>query len=270
MATTADLRAVFNKLFEGLDDGASQREAAERVFLRRSVLDYVKAERDQIQPELGQGDRARLEQYFDSVRDLEKRLDAFEQQNGTCQVQATQRPKSYDDDVDNHLIGEHARLTAEMLALAFQCDVTRVATYMSSGEASKTRYPEININLKFHDNISHNKGGLGDEHHAIDTYHADLFAHFIEVFTNTPHGEGNLMDGTCLLLGSGLGNGDAHSMNNIGLLTAGRFGNVRPGAYFDNMRGDPHSRLLNALRDEMGLPRERFAGRPGNPIDLTS
>ncbi len=177
------------------------------------------------------------------------------------------RPGSRSREVDNHYIGEHARLTAELLA--FQCDVTRVATYMSSGEASKTKYPEININIKFHDQISHNKGAYNDEHHAIDTYHSELFAHFLEVFSDTPHGDGTLMDGTCLLFGSGLGNGDAHSMNNIGLLMAGNVGGVNPGKYHADMSGAPHSRLLNTLRDEMGLPAEKFAGRSGGTMDLS-
>lgn len=269
MTTTADLRATFDKLFAGVDSGESQREAEQRVFLRRSVLDYVKGERAQLSTQLGAGDRGRVEQYFDSIRELEKRLEAFEQQENQCIVEASNRPKAYRDDVDNHFIGEHARLTAELLALAFQCDITRVATYMSSGEASKTRYPEIDIDIKFHDQISHNKGAYSGQHHAIDTYHADLFAHFLTVFESKPHGEGTLLDGTCLLLGSGLGNGDAHSMNNIAVLTAGRFGGVRTGTYQADMNGAPHSRLLNSIRDAIGLPEAKFSGRPGGTLDLT-
>ncbi len=77
------------------------------------------------------------------------------------------------------------------------------------------------------------------------------------------------MDGTCLLFGSGLGNGDAHSMNNIGLLMAGNVGGVNPGEYDADVSSGPHSRLLNTLRDEMGLPAEKFAGRSGGTMDLS-
>jgi len=272
MPTTADLRSVFDKLFQGSGGPtASERDAQERAFLRRSVLDYVTEERQGLSGKLGHSDAKIVEQYFDSVRALEQRLEAFEQQTGqTCGPGGdSDRPKTYRDDVDNHYIIEHAQLMADMMVLAFQCDVTRVVTYMSSGEASKTKYPELGIDLKFHDTISHNQGAHKDKHARIDSAHADAMAYLIDAFERTPHGEGTLLDGSCLLFGSGLGNGDAHSMGNIGCLMAGRFGSVRPGAFYSNMQNRPHSELLNTLRDQMNIPAAKFAGRPGGTLDLS-
>ena len=271
LPTTADLRAVFNRAFQGVDTSQTNRDAQERAFLRRSVLDYVSKERATISPKLGLNDRLRLEQYYDTIRELERRLDAFDDLNNPGEMcgAGTQAPKSYDDNRDNHFIGEHARLTADLLAVLYQCGLTRVATYMSSGEASKTEYPELNIHLKFHDAISHNQGAHRDKHHRIDTYHAELVANLLDVFEATPHGTGTLMDGTCVMMGSGLGSGDAHSMDNIAMMMAGRFGSVRQGRFYNNMNGNNHSRLLNAIRLEMGLPPNVFSGRQGEPVNLS-
>ncbi len=269
MPTTANLRAVFNRAFQGVDTSQANRDAQERAFLRRSVLDYVKKERASINSNLGAGDKLRLEQYFDSIRELERRLDAFEETNGSMCGEDADVPKSYDDNRDNHFIGEHARLTANLMAVMFQCGMTRVMTYMSSGEASKTEYPELDIHLKFHDAISHNQGTYSTQHHRIDTYHSELVANFLDVFEATPHGSGTLLDGTCVLMGSGLGNGDAHSMDNIAMMMAGRFGSVQQGRFYNDMGGDHHSRLLNTIRQEMNLPSGVFDGRRGNTIDLS-
>lgn len=271
MPTTANLRAVFDRAFQGLDTSQANQEVKERAFLRRSVLDYVAKERASLNTKLGVNDRLRIEQYFDSIREIERRLDAFDEINdngGTC-GDTLNAPKSYDDNRDNHFIGEHARLTASLLAVLFQCELTRVATYMSSGEASKTEYPEIDINLIFHDAISHNQNAHSDKHHLIDTYHAELVANFLDVFEATPHGSGTLLDGTCFLMGSGLGNGDAHSMENIAMMMAGRFGSIQQGRFYEDMGGQDHSRLLNTIRDEMNLPPGVFAGRRGDPLNLS-
>ena len=271
LPTTANLRAVFDRAFQGVDASQATQDAKERAFLRRSVLDHVSRERASLNAKLGANDTLRLEQYFDSIRELERRLDAFDEMDGgggQCGQDAS-APKSYDDNRDNHFIGEHARLTANLMALLFQCELTRVATYMSSGEASKTEYPELDIHLKFHDAISHNQGAHRGKHHRIDTYHAELVAHFLDVFEATPHGAGTLLDGTCLLMGSGLGNGDAHSMDNIAMMMAGRFGSIQQGRFYEDMSGDDHSRLLNAISQEMNLPAGVFAGRQGDPINLS-
>ncbi len=269
LPTTTDLRAVYDRLFAGYTPGGADADARRRLAIKNSVIDYVKEERATVERHLGAGDAQRIDQYFTAIRELERRLEAFENDQASCDLEAAEQPKSYNDANDNHFIGEHSRLTSKMVALAFACDTTRVVTYMSSGEASKTRYPEIGLDIVFHDQISHNQAGFKNQHAEIDAYHAALVSTMLDEFEATPHGDGTLLDNTCVLMGSGLGNGDAHSMYNIAMLVAGRFGNINPGQFYDDLNGRTHAEVLNALRVEFGLPTTLFPELEGGILDMT-
>lgn len=251
LPNTSDLRSVFNRLFTGVDDGQVDEAARRRAVLGKSVLDHVLQDSAQLSAGLGTQDRQRVEEYFDSLRALERRLQP-PAGAAACDVGGTTFP-SYDDDRRLDEIGDHARQTARMLSLAFRCDATRVATYMAGGEAAGCRYNDIGVGEHFHNNISHNRGGKADLHHRIDTYHSELVAAFLQELADTPHGDGTLYDSTAVIYGAGLGNGDRHSLADISLAVAGRFGASRGGIYHRDLGGRDHGVVLYSIARELGL-----------------
>jgi len=262
LPNTSNLRAVFERLFGG---DSQEPAVARRRALRKSVLDDVLDDRTRVLEQLGAGDRRRVEEYLDSVRALERRLDGA----NACDVSEAPDFPTYPDDRRLDAIGEHARLTAQLLALAFACDTTRVATYMAGGEAAGCRYNDIDVGEHFHNSISHNRAGKGNLHHRIDRFHSELVAHLMTLFEATPHGDGTLLDGTAILYGAGLGNGDQHNLRRVSLLVGGRFGAARQGRYLRNLADQNHNRLLYALLQQMGLPGDGFGdNRAGETVAL--
>jgi len=254
---TANLKAVYDRLFSGTNDGSSGQDANRRSLLKLSVLDQVKEDRDNIAKFLSAEDKSRLDQYYTSLRDLEQELDAevsMPPEPGTC-VAPNVNPPQLNDSQRNNSIGDHARIMAKMIAVAFSCDITRSVTYMAGGEAAGCSYEDIDIDEHFHNSISHNRDGKKDKWSKIDKFHGDLVANVMEELKKTQNGTGTLLDGTGILFGSGLGNGSAHQGTNIALMVGGNIGQWEHGRYHQIPNDDRyHARLLNTFNKEMGLP----------------
>lgn len=264
LPNTANLKLVFERLFRGENTGESAAEAARRAQMRNSVLDSVRSDRLALEAQLGTSDKRRLDEYFESLRALELELD---NESSACSVAGLATPAATADGPRLNAIGNHAKLAGKLLALAFRCDITQVATYMAGGEATGCGYSELAINQHFHNSISHNRAGKADLHHQIDRFHSELVASWLDELEGTSYGEGTLLDGTAVLYGAGLGNADSHSLTSIGLVLAGRFGNIKQGALRANMNGESHARVLHTIISELGL-QSPLEGR-ANTIDLT-
>ncbi len=259
------LRNEFDKLYSGI--GTTPEPGIDRrTRLKISVLDDVKDDRDALLRKLGANDKERLEQYFTSLRDIEEGLLSLQTGNpGSCakpNLVYNDIPNP-DNGTKNNAFGEHARLAAKITAQAFACGLTHAITYCTQGEAAGCEYSDIGINTHFHNSISHNRAGRYNDWVTIDTFHADLCAAFMKEMKDTPHGAGNLLNGTAVLFGSGLGNGDAHQHTNIALLVGGHFGKWKHGNYH-KFEGRNHADLIDTLRQEMGLPNR--LGKPSVPI----
>ncbi|MEM9101083.1 MAG: DUF1552 domain-containing protein [Pseudomonadota bacterium] len=257
MPTEANIKAVYDRLFAGANQEETDNAINRRAELKLSVLDQVKADREKIMSRLGASDKIIVEEYFESIRQVEQQIDALTQPV-VCNVTPMDVP-TYSNTARNNAIGEHSRITSKILALAFQCDVTRVATYMAGGEAAGCNYNDININMHFHNAISHsrNNAAQAERHHQIDRFHSELVANFMTELENIPSGEGSLLDNTCIVYGSGLANGTTHSLNGISLLVAGNFGEFEHGTYH-NLTNRNHADLMNTLYQQMGLPDDQF------------
>ena len=206
-------RVVFERLF-GRAGSAAQRVA--RMKRNRSVLDSIKEDARELQSGLGSADRARLDGYLDNIREIERRIQQTEAKNRT-QVTQLDTPLGVPD-----VYGEHAALMFDLMAVAYQADLTRVSTFMMAREASFKTYPEVEITIPHHPLSHHgNNPTLVATHAKLNTYHMQLFANFLQKLHATPDGDGSLLDHSLMLYGSGMSNGNAHSAGPLPLIAAG-------------------------------------------------
>ena len=239
-------RVVFERLFGG---GATQGERLARMRTDRSLLDFVAADLAQLRGGIGTVDRVRLDGYLDHVREIERRI-------GRAEVQAGAIP-----DVPDAPVGvpesfeEHTMLLFDLLALAFQADLTRVFTFMLGRELSQRTYPNINV-AEPHHSISHhgNRPAAIEGHAAVNTYHVSLLVRFIERLRATPDGDGSLLDASLILYGSGMGNGNVHSADLLPTLLVGSCaGAVRGNRHIVTDLLTPNHHLLSSIADAFGV-----------------
>jgi hypothetical protein len=203
----------------------AEREA--RLKEDRSILDSVTEEARDLQRKVGARDRARIGDYLDNVREIERRIQRAEAQNSK-KVIALDAPLGVPDN-----FVDHANLLFDLLAVAYQSDLTRVFSFMMSREASQRTYPELNIPGTHHD-VSHHGGRPENmENHAkINLHYAQLFARFVEKLKAMPEGDGNVLDNSLVFYGAGMSDGQAHAPYPLPLVAVGSAGG--------KVKGDRH------------------------------
>jgi Protein of unknown function (DUF1552) len=249
-------RAVFEQLFGG---GGNQDERLARMRTDRSLLDFVADDLKDVQAGIGSRDRARLSQYLDHVREIERRIQRAEQQAATI------------PDVPNAPVGvpesfeEHVKLLFDLLFVAYQADLTRVFTFMLGRELSQRTYLNIGVTEPHH-SISHhgNRPAAIEMHAKVNTYHLTLFSQFVERLKSTEDGDGSLLDHSLLLYGSGMGNGNVHSADLLPkLLVGGGAGTVKGNRHIVADTLTPNADLLISITETYGIELERFGGNKG-------
>jgi hypothetical protein len=158
---------------------------------------------------------------------------------------------------------EHARLMYDLQTLAFQCDLTRVTTFMMGRELSPRTYPEIGI-FEAHHPLSHHQGDPVKIENItkLNAYHMTFFASYLEKLRNTPDGDGSLLDNSIFLYGAGMSEGNTHDHTNLPLMLVGGKDLV-PGGRHLMFKGDPAADLLLAVADKMGVPVEKLGNSRG-------
>src|SRR5437763_7726372 len=208
-------RVVFERLFGG--DGATAEMRRARLKDNLSLLDGVTKSAQDLAKNLGAADKARLIDYLDNVREIERRIGKAEQHNDGSGVAAPDTPVGIPDSYE-----EHVKLLFDLWAIAFQGDITRVTTFMMARELSTRTYPQIGINEGHHPVSHHQNVPEQIEKHAkINTYHVTLFSEFLEKLRKTPDGDGNMLDHSMIFYGSGMSNGNVHSHDILPALIAG-------------------------------------------------
>jgi len=232
LPTEINPRVVFERLF-GRAGSAAQR--ATRMQRNKSVLDSIKEDAQDLQRGLGATDRARLDGYLGNIREIERRIQQTEAKNRN-QVTSLDTPLGVPD-----VYGEHAALMFDLMAVAYQADLTRVATFMMAREASFKTYPEIEITIPHHPLSHHgNQPNLVATHAKLNTYHMSLFANFLQKMAASPDGDGSILDHSLFLYGSGMSNGNAHSAGPLPLIAAG------------GMMGKGHKHIQTAEKTPLG------------------
>ena len=255
-------RIVFESLF-GEGGTAKERRAALRS--RASLLDSISEEITRLQRDLGPADRAKLEEYLTTVREVERRIQTAESGDAKNQLPDLDRPlgvpASYAD---------HARLMFDLQVLALQGDVTRVTTFQLARETSNRTYPEIGVPDPHHP-LSHH--GNNAEKVAlmakINSFHVSLFAEFILKLKKTTDGNGSLLDHSLYLYGSGMGNPNVHDHTNLPTIVAGgAAGKMRGGRHIQYDKPTPLANLHLSLLNKVGVPMESFADSTGTVDEL--
>jgi len=206
-------RAVFEKLF-GRPGSPAEREA--RFNRTRSILDLVAAQASALQRSLGPRDRARLGDYLDNIREIERRIEKAEARNNV-EITSVALPAGVPDSFEEHLA-----LMYDMLVLAYRGDLTRVFTFMSDRELSQRTYPQIGVSEQHH-TVSHHGNDPANIAKVvkINTYHVELFTKFLDTLKATPDGDGSLYDHTLLFYGAGMGNPNQHASDPLPLFAVG-------------------------------------------------
>jgi hypothetical protein len=259
-------RAVFEKLFG--DTGSTEREAREaRLRQQNSILDSVRDKLADLRKELGPRDQARMEEYAEAIRDVERRIRKAEDQS-TVQLPAMEQPQGAPPVFEDHLA-----LMLDLQMLAFQSDLTRVISFMIGKEQSARPYPQIGVPEAHHPLSHHNDvPELIARMSKINRYHAQLFAGYLAKLRATPDGEGSLLDHMTILYGSGISNSTRHSGDNLPLLVmGGGSGKLKGGRHLKYTGKPTMANLLVTLMDKMGVPVERLGGSTGKlPLDTLS
>jgi hypothetical protein len=249
-------RIVFERLFGG---GGTREDRLARMKTDRSLLDFVADDLRDVQSGIGARDRARLDQYLDHVREIERRIQHAEQQAESL-LAVPNAPVGVPESFE-----EHVTLLFDLLAVAYQADLTRVFTFMLGRELSQRTYPHIGVTEPHH-SISHhgNRPPAIEGHAKVNTYHLTLFAKFIERLRSTPDGDGSLLDHSLILYGSGMGNGNVHSADLLPtLLVGGAAGSVKGGRHIVAGALTPNADLLISMAERFDIGLERFGGNTG-------
>jgi Protein of unknown function (DUF1552) len=250
-------RVVFDRLF---GDGATAEERLERIQQERSILDAVTSDVRHLEGSLGPTDRNRVAEYLDTVREIERRIQLTEKQNSNSTLAVPATPSGIPDDHQ-----AHTKLMFDLMALAFQADITRISTFMMAREVSYRTFPMLGISEGFHPASHHqNNPERLDNLTKINTYHVSLLAHFLDKLRSTPDGDGNLLDHSLVLYGSGMSNSNIHNHAPLPVLVAGgAAGKMKGGRHLKYPENTPMANLLLTILDRAGVPQESVGDSTG-------
>lgn len=255
-------RAVFETLFG--DSGSTGRAAREaRLEQHKSLLDSVTGKLAALKRQLGPEDQTKVDQYAESVRDVERRLQKAEEQIDV-ELPSIEQPQGAPPVFEDHLA-----LMLDLQLMAFQSDLTRVISFMIGKEQSARPYPQIGVPEAHHPLSHHNNvPELVERMSKINRYHVQLFSQYLAKLRATPDGDGSLLDHTTILYGSGISTSTTHDGNNLPLLVmGGGNGRLRGGRHLSYRDTPNNANLLVTLLDKMDVPVERFGASSGK-LDL--
>lgn len=256
-------RAVFERLF-GESDTTGRDARLARIATRRSILDSVAASLRDLAASLGPADRAKLDQYLDAVRDVERQILKVEEQ-GARELPPVDRPAGVPA-----TFAAHARLMFDLQVLAYQSDLTRVTTFMLGRELSGRSYPEAGVRDAHHP-TSHHQGDPDKLRKLalINRHHAAQFGYFLSRLAATPDGDGSLLDHATLLYGAGMSDGNSHSPDDLPVLIAGGgAGRWTGGRHLRVPAGTLIGNLHATLLPRLGVPVTVFGNSTGVVTDL--
>jgi hypothetical protein len=242
-------QVIFERLF---GDGSDPEQRAARRRQQGSVLDVVRESLGRIRSDVGHYDRVRLDQYAEDIREIERRLAIATK--ASTDAPAITVPSGVPESFD-----EHIKLQYDLIALAFQADVTRVSTVLGARDLTNRNYPASGTNTGFHAGSHHAENGpkLAD-YAKINRYHVQMLAYFLDKLKSTPDGDGTLLDHSVVLYGSNMGNSNQHQHYDVPhILAGGGSGNLRGGRHLAYpSKAVPTGNLLLSILDMFGIHQE--------------
>ncbi len=251
-------RAVFERLF-GDSDSTSPEERLAKIRRDRSILDFVNQDVARLASRVGPDDRAKLTEYLDAVRDVERRIQMAEKQSEQ-ELPSLERPAGVPSK-----FSEHAKLMADLLVLAWQTDMTRVSTFMLGQESNTRVYNELGFSDAYHPLTHHqNDAGKIQKVVKIDILHTQMLAYILGKLRATTDGEGSLLDHSIIVYGCGISDGNLHTHDNLPVLViGGGGGQIKGGRHLEYPKDTPATNLYVALLEKLGMPVESFGDSTG-------
>ena len=255
LPTENNPRIVFERLF-GNGGTAAERTALARQ--NRSILDYVRADFGRLTRSLAPVDRFHVDEYLESVREVERRIQKVASFGDQAGLPTLERPLGIPERFD-----EHVKLMYELQWLAFQADLTRVVTFMLGRELNFRTYPEIGL-TQGHHTLSHHmeRPDLIERYARLNTYQTDLFAWFLNKLASTREGNGTLLDSSLFMYGASLSNPNLHAHFDLPIALIGGPAGAG-GGHSVQPRDTPMSNLLLTVLDRVGVPAETLGDSTG-------
>ncbi len=256
-------RAVFERLFGDSGSTTAQARLA-RLKQERSILDSVSQTAAQLERQLGPADRSKLSEYFEAVRDVERRIQNAGEQN-TRELPAMEHPAGVPA-----VYSEHVKLMYDLLVLAYQADLTRIVSFMTGHEFTGQTFPEAGV-PDAHHAISHHQGNPASlaKLARIDAFKVSLFAYFLEKMRSTRDGDGSLLDHSIIIYGAGMSDGNAHDPKNLPVLLLGSgCGTLKSSRHLRYPKGTPLANLHIALMSKLGVHLDSIGDSTGALTDL--
>jgi hypothetical protein len=248
-----DPRVAFERLF-GRAGTAQQRSA--RLAEDRSILDSIAEDAGSLKRTVGARDRVRLDQYLEHIREIERRIQRSERTNATRET-AIDAPLGIPESFE-----EHVALMFDLLAVAYQADLTRVFTFMMSREASQRTYPQIEVGEPHHTLSHHGNDPEKMRLNAkINLYHAQQFTKFVDRLAAIPDGDGSLLEHSLIFYGAGMGNGNAHATDPLPLVALGNVG--KGDRHLQPAPRTPVANLWISIAERFGARLDTFGNSSG-------
>jgi hypothetical protein len=257
-----DPRVVFQRLF---GDGGSVEARLAQMQRNRSVLDSMAESMARLKKRLGVSDSGMVTDYVDSVREVEQRIQRAERTNSTTPLPSVTQPEGVPEEYD-----EHAKLLLDMLALAYQGDITRVACMQIARESSGRAYPAVGVQ-EGHHLVSHHQNEAYNiqQNSKINAYHLSLYGRLAEKLRAIPDGDGTLLDHSMLVHGAGMGDGNQHTPYNLPVVITGKgCGQVAGGQHLVYEMDTPFMNVGLSLLDKVGVELDSLSDSTGRLAGL--
>lgn len=268
-------RVAFDRLFRSRSSQGKPRSSDEQ-----SVLDLVHDDAKRLQKQLGQHDQQKIEEYLQSVREVErrieheanelragnnlpkdvlKRMEEIDRHISKTMGKATREEELHSMPRFNHT--DHVRLMMDIMVLAFWADATRVSTFMFGNAVSGRNFSFLDGVSGGHHQLSHHKKNPKqlDQYQRINTWHVEQYGYMLEQMKKIKEGNGNLLDNSMVMFGSGIRDGNAHSPHNIPTVVAGKAGGtLKTGRHLEYDKGTPLCGLYHGMLKRVGAPVKRI------------
>jgi Protein of unknown function (DUF1552) len=264
LAKQVNPRLVFDRLFGAPNENSDAETRARSDRRQKSVLDFVIEDSRRLTQDLGTSDRRKLDEYFTSLREVEHRITKA---RPAVDLGGARYPRPLGIPADHQ---EHLRVMADLLVLAMQTDLTRIATFVFGNDGSNRSYPAIGVPDGHHD-LSHHAGDPAKQSRIrlINRFHVEQFAYLLKKLKATPDGDGSLLDHSMILYGSGLSDGNTHRHDDLPILLAGKgAGTIRTGRHVRCAAETPITNLYVSMLNRMGVDIDTFGDSTGPLSEL--
>lgn len=266
-------RLAYERLFGVIRAGRASQSDQRAADDRRALLDLVLDDAKRLRGRLGRDDQYKLDEYLDSVRDVERRLEFFSKpdpREWRPSIEPGQDIAAPSGAPGDHQ--EHVRLMLDLIALAFWTDSTRISTFMFANDVSPKDFSQLITGVSGgHHELSHHQKQKEkyEPYSKINRWHSEQLAYLMDKLRSIKEGGRTLLDNSMILFGSSMSDGNRHDPNNLPIILAGRAGGkIRTGQHIACPKNTPLCNLYVSMLDRMGTPVDSFGDSTG-PMELT-